>query len=441
MFSTTDIGGGAQKVAMDLLRAYRDLGHEVRMLVRFKVGSDAAVSEIDAFAYGAPWAPLCALADGLVSRLPRFRGQYRLRDWVRRTAVPRRWVDYWRGNEDFNYAYTRHLLDGLGWRPDVIHMHSVHGDFFDLHALPAISARVPVVWTLHDAWAVAGHCGYFMGCDRWRSGCGQCPDLRRSPPILRDRTAQNWRRKSRIYGESRLAVATPSRWLMNCVDASMLRAWRKRVIPYGIDLTVHRVRERVEARDVLGLPRDAFMVLAVSGIVGANPYKDFTTTDEAVRLVIGQERSADLLYVCLGENRQASTEPWLRYAGYVSDAKQVALYYQAANVLVHAAKGDNYPCVILEALASGIPVVATAVGGIPEEIEHGVTGYLVAEGDSGAMARYVHELMHDPERCRRMGAQGAFVAGQSFGMERQVQAYLDWFEELRTSSAYPSLLG
>src|SRR5439155_7431909 len=59
----------------------------------------------------------------------------------------------------------------------------------------------------------------------------------------------------------------------------------------------------------------------------------------------------------------------LRFVPYRSDAETVARYYQAADIYVHAARADTFPSTVLEALACGTPVVATAVGGIPEQVK------------------------------------------------------------------------
>jgi glycosyltransferase involved in cell wall biosynthesis len=81
-------------------------------------------------------------------------------------------------------------------------------------------------------------------------------------------------------------------------------------------------------------------------------------------------------------------------------------------------------------MACGTPVIATAVGGIGEQIEDGVSGFLVARGDSTAMADRVGELLADPARARRMGAAAAAFAGRH-GLEQQAGRYLAWFDQLR----------
>src|SRR5262249_33071397 len=150
----------------------------------------------------------------------RIRGVARASGWLRQ--LERGWrtpLDAVLGLEDFNYPATRALFRTPPDRPDIIHCHNLHGSYFDLQLLPPLSQAFPVVLTLHDAWLLSGHCALSFDCNRWQTGCGECPDLSIYPAIKRDSTAYNWRRKRDILARSRLYVATPSRWLMDRVKS------------------------------------------------------------------------------------------------------------------------------------------------------------------------------------------------------------------------------
>lgn len=420
---TYDRGGGAEKVALDLHRAYLAAGHDARLVVRHRWTDTPGVVELDAFAGVAPWGGASAALDGAVRGLGRFRGQYRVSDALRQAAWPRRWLDRRRGVEDFNYPASYTLLDG--WRPDLVHAHNLHGDFFDLRALVPMSLDAPVVWTLHDTWALTGHCAYFIDCRRWETGCGACPDLRRAPAVRRDATAENWERKRRIYAMSRLAVVTPSRWLMDQVERSTLRPWRAEVIANGVDRSVFRPGDRAAARAELGLPQDALVCLYVAmSASAANPYKDVATVADAIALAAGQSEGR-VVFVGLGGDARPGDDPRFVYPGYVADARLMARYYQAADVLLHAAHAEVFGLAIAEALACATPVIATAVGGIPELVADGVNGWLVARGDSAAMARRLLEL-------RERGAPpGVGLAPERVDdLRAQAQRYIGLYDEV-----------
>jgi glycosyltransferase involved in cell wall biosynthesis len=279
---------------------------------------------------------------------------------------------------------------------------------------------------------LTGHCGYFIDCERWRTGCGNCPDLARPPAIRRDSTGDNWRRKQAIYRQSRLAVSTPSRWLMDCVEQSMLRPWQARVIPNGVDLDIYHPGDRVRERAALGIPQDAFViVVSAYGGAGANPYKDFETIRSVIRRLAIESPSDTWRLICLGGQAQSQDEPNTLFTGYLSDPRQVARYYRCADVFLHAANAENHPLVILEAMACGTPVVATGVGGIPEQIVEGDTGFVTPRGDSEALVQRLHWLMQHPTEHRGMSVAAAARARQSFSLTTQAETFLTWFSALR----------
>lgn len=440
--STVDRGAGCAKVVLNLHKSYIARGHDARLLVGFQCTNTVNVAEAGAYSHTSIWAPLCAYLDRLVANGPSFRGKHRLRDWLRCLAWPRRLYDRLRGAEDFNYPYSHHLLDDPAWVPDIIHMHNLHGNYFDLSALVPLSQQVPVVLTLHDAWLLTGHCAYPIDCERWRTGCSECPDLKRPPTISRDRTHENWLRKKAIYDQSRLFVATNSCWLMNMVDQSMLAAVAKRVIPNGTDLRVFHPSDQKGARSRLKLPQDAFICLFVARTGSkSNPYKDYTTVQDAVEQIQVVALDKRLLFVCVGGRAMSSNSPNRRFVGFVSEPERMASYYQAADILLHAANAESFGLVLIEAQACGLPVVATAVGGIPETLRDQTTGFLVPRGDSKRMSQRVLEMIQKPELHLSMKHAAARWAFEHFDLDQQTESYLGWYHELKSKYGFASDAG
>ena len=434
MFSTYDHAGGAEKVASDLQRIYRSLGHDARLFVRYRRSQESHIYETDPYLGTSPWAPICRSLENKVRRVKFFRGQYKIVDFLRILALPGRGVDAWRGIDNFRNPSTYQIFNCLGdWHPDIIHAHNLHGDYFDFSALPELNQKVPFVWTLHDTWALTGHCGYFLECSKWVSGCGNCPDLNRPPRIRRDSTSANFRLKKKLYQDSRLFISTPSEWLLSYVQKSILSGQESKVIPNGIDLDVYKPANRNEARRILGLPDNAFICLYVSFAGAANnPYKDYTTVATAIQQLSNQRRANNIFFVCIGHSESVNL-PNSRHTGYISDEKQIALYYQAADVLLHAANAENFPLVILEAMACGTPVIASNVGGISEQVSDSQTGFLVSRGDSNSFVDRILYLQKNPETCHKMGQLAGLQAKEKYSLDTQAKTYLRWFEDLRTN--------
>ena len=416
--------GGAEQVAWNLFQAYRDVGHRSWLVVGRGRSTDPNV---------------LALSEG---------GRRGLRHAL---AGPGRIADRWRGIESFRYPASHRIPELPPERPDVVHTHSLHGGYFDLRALSAWSARYPVVLTLHDSWLLTGHCSHSLGCERWRTGCGACPDLTIYPAVRRDATAFNWQRKRDIYAKSRLFVATPSAWLMERVRASILAPGiaEARAVPNGIDLTTFAPGDRQTARAALGLPADAHVLLLAGSNVRQSAFKDFEGA-RAAAAHAAERTGQDLVLIVLGD--QGATEragrAEVRFLPFESAASVVADYYRAADIYLHAARVDTFPTTVLQALACGIPVVASAVGGIPEQVRsltssEGVpgaerdvaTGVLIPPGDPEGMGRAVAELLVDAELRRDLGLNAVADARHRFGLARQRDAYLGWYHELVDASA------
>ncbi|WP_238550202.1 glycosyltransferase [Desulfocurvibacter africanus] len=451
-----DTRGGAARIAWQLHQAYLAAGLEAFMAVGVKFSDDPRVMALPNESRRGPWAgPLRRLEHELIRRRVRYLpGVARGLSYL---AEPSRFLDAHAGREDFHYPATREMLEMPPLRPGILHAHVLHSGWFDLRELPVLSQAMPTVVTMHDEWLVTGHCAYAMGCERFRFGCGNCPDLQAYPSVKRDATGFNWKRKRNILRRAKLHVAAPSRWLLD----RLLQAYppfepQARVVRNGIDLRIFRPAgrsddqhdgrpdDRRDARAALGLTASDKVVLYMAHGGKENARKGFDTARRAFLKTAANagrgcpDRADKHVLLCLGGNMaEERGENWsIRSAGFVSDMAQVARHYQAADVFLHAALQDNYPNTVLEAQACGTPVVATGVGGVPEQIDDGRTGYLVPVGDAEAMAARLGGLLADEDQRRAMGERAARTAQERHGLERMAREYLDWYAELLDESAH-----
>ena len=425
--NTRDRRGGAERVAWNLFQAYQERGRASWLVVGKKYSNDPHVWEIANAPHATTrWARTWLRWSEALSPWRRrgVKGVGALQERLRLLAQPAARRQRRQGYEDFTYPGTKSLLTLLPTMPDLIHCHNLHGDYFDLTALPWLSRQRPVILHLHDAWLLSGHCAHSLDCMRWQTGCGACPYLQTYPAISHDNTAANWQRKRALYANSRLYVVTVSQWLMDKVQQSMLAGAKQRVIYNGIDLHIFNPHDRLAARRALQLPPSAPIVL----FSGHSAFKDMGTMQQALRGV----QTEGLLLLGLGQVNSVDTwgQGKLIPLGYVQSAAQMADYYRAADLYLHAATADSFPTAILEALACGTPVVATAVGGIPEQIQDGKTGILTPPHAPRAMASALQTLLDDAALRRQMGQAAAAHAKQHFGLPRQVDQLLAWYEEV-----------
>jgi glycosyltransferase involved in cell wall biosynthesis len=438
--STADIASGAELVAMNLHLGLRRRGCRTWLVVGEKRSSVDGVIQFDNDAARRAWARFWihlgqrsgrVLGDNRVGRRLRRLLGYRI-------GQPGRWWQVDRGWEDMDFPATAQLLDLTPERPDILHCNNLHGAYFDLRCLPALARQVPVVMTIHDFWPLTGHCGGPVDCTRWQIGCGQCPDLTLYPPLKRDNTAANYQRKRAIFSAARVHPICTSQWMRRCLETSPLAsvAEQARVIHLGIDTAIFRpAPDRAAVRQQLNLPVDAAIVLFAASTGKKNPFKDYATIAAATRQVAERGVGKPLWFLLVGgePTREQLGSATVFGVGHIHDRQTLAKCYQAADLFMHATLADTWGLTITEALGCGTPVVATQVGGIPEQVLDGQTGLLVPSRDAKAFADAVHHLLTDEPLRKRMSQEAVKLVQQRFELTRQIDQYLDAFHDIRAT--------
>jgi glycosyltransferase involved in cell wall biosynthesis len=452
--NTADTGGGAERVGRELHESYLAAGEDAWLAVGRKRGNDPRTIELPNRERRTAWARAwMRAADALPQRGAGFRTARALREVV---AEPMRWAARRQGREDFAFPGTATLLELPARPPDVLHLHNLHGGYFDLRELPSLTARVPAVLTLHDAWLFSGHCAHSFDCGRWETGCGECPMLWIHPAVPRDATDFNWIRKRDIFSRSTLHVAAPCEWLAGRMRRSILMpAVRElRVIPFGVNLAVFRPQDKAAARAALGLDPARPVLLTFANSLRERSWKDSNAFRDALGRLSGAAANAQWIALgAMGPDEQVGAAR-IRFVGSATDDRALARWYSAADAYVHPARADTFPLMVLEALACGTPVVATAVGGIPEQIVSGAfgpealasagidraTGALVPPGDGRALAEAIAGIVAlDAPARAALSANAGRDARTRFDARRHQREYLDLLREVTV--ALPAVPG
>lgn len=410
--NTFDIEGGAARAAWRLHQGLVANGVDSLMLVQTKTSGAASVLERDT-----PLARALAPCRPYAERLPLL-------------AYPGRPATHWATE----WLATRINRQIAQLKPDIIHLHWVCRGFMSLQDIGLLAQHTParVVWTLHDSWAFTGGCHVPGSCTLFRKQCGKCPQLNSTRED--DLSRWIWEQKDQHWPKTPITVVTPSRWLAECARSSSL--FRERpieVIPNGIDTALYRPASREAARDAHSLPRDKKLILisAMNATLDAN--KGFAALEAALRQLstAGWRDRVELLVAgqCAPPTPVNAGVP-VRFLGVIKDEHSMATVYAAADVTVMTSKQENLPNAVMESMACGTPVVAFAIGGLPQMVDEGVTGLLAPPDDSTALATALTTLLATDARRVEMGRASRLKVEREFEAGHITQRYQELYASL-----------
>jgi glycosyltransferase involved in cell wall biosynthesis len=361
--SKYDRKGGASRAAYNSVISQRSSGIEAELLVGRKLSADDFVHSVRS-----------------VSKLPilfRFVGE----------KSPHTLF----GNADVRslhvFGLRAETIERV-FRPDLVVLHKVDG-------IVAVSElekfTVPVIWRIHDMWPICGSQHY--QADEQVVG----PNAPHWTGNRLQRAIDNrvFEYKRRIYDRARqLSFCPPSHWLGDCLRQSPIfdRPPSVEVVPNGIDTATFTPVEKNVARQALGLPEDAKIVLfgAASGanrkrkgfdlLIDALNRLDHRTSERTVLLVFGDKLPEEIDV----PNITVSS------VGAIRDDEMLARIYSAADLLVSPSRQENLSLTVLESLACGTPVVAFDIGGMPDMISDGHNGWLARPFDVDDLHDKIH---------------------------------------------------
>jgi glycosyltransferase involved in cell wall biosynthesis len=391
------IGGGAARVAIDLVRFQRAKGIESNLM-------------IDSFGNGDSFVHFIKKVESRKSHfLSHAEKKLQYQDFFRLSSF---------GIKD----------DNLFKSADIIHLHNLHSNYFSYLALPEISSLKPVVWSIHDMHAVTGHCAYSLGCPKWESACGECPDLSIYPSINKDTTAFVRKMKQESFKKSRLHIVALSKWLKDILERSILKDHPIHLLYNGVDTSVFKYMDSSDLRNRLGISWDKKVILFSANSGLTNPFKGGKHLIDVVQSFAGRE---DILFIALGGGESiVMKEKNLMLVPYVSHSSEMAQYYSMSDVFIHPTLADNCPLVVLEAMSCGTPVLAFNVGGLPELVLHKETGFLANYKDSQDLVRGLNWILEESERHAILADYSRRRVLQYFTIEKMNQNYMDLYKQV-----------
>ncbi|MGI6073676.1 MAG: glycosyltransferase family 4 protein [Fermentimonas sp.] len=403
--STSDLRGGAAIAAYRLMKALQASGIDVKMLVREKLSDDDNVIKI---------------GNNIHNKYNFYkeRADIFLRNGLKRGKL----FDVSIANTGISITKMKEFEEA-----DIVHLHWINQGMLSLKEIGRIvESDKKVVWTMHDMWPFTGICHHATTCNNYHTSCGHCKYLQSS--FEKDLSQSIFSEKLKVFNKSRITFVACSKWLKEQAVVSPLTHNHKVVsIPNPIDTKVYSPGSKEEARKRLQLPQDKKLIL-FAAMKASDKRKGMDHLVRACNILA--TRGVDIDCVIAGENGTEMAQVFnlpVHAVGWVSQEKMKHLY-TAVDLFVTPSLQENLPNTIMEAMACGTPCVGFNIGGIPEMIDHGRTGYVAKYKDYNDLANGIYQTLYESDKDI-LSANARQKVLDTYSQEVVSRQYIDIFNQ------------
>lgn len=315
------------------------------------------------------------------------------------------------------------------WESDVIHLHVIHGvPFFSLLLLPVISRLKPIVWTIHDPWIMTGHCIYPMNCDRWKTGCGNCPDLSLPFSVSHDFTSLSWKIKRILVKYSKVTLLS-SFWMKTMIDQSpILQNCPCKVVTFGLDLKKFTPKNKEECRKILHIPEDSHVIM-FRFMGNGDKLKGWSYIKEALNAMNLIKPTYIITTQMKGSSQFLDSKFNCVELGLVPDHDMMITILSAADILLMPSEAESFGMMAVESMACGTPVIVFN-GTALETVVHAPVGGISVPKDSMSLKDAIENLLNDPDKYDTIRTNGLNIVKSEYNGDNCSEIIINLYSKM-----------
>lgn len=321
-------------------------------------------------------------------------------------------------------------------RADIIHIHQIHNHpNFSILSLPMLARKKPIVWTIHDPWAMTGGCEHSFECNRWLSGCKpRCPHPRTRSLFENYTPYLQWKIKKYIYKKSKLTLIVASNWMKGRIERSpLLNHLPCHLIPFGIDLQIFKPLSKIECRKKLGIPLDAkviaFRGIAINQNSRMSQYKGIAYLIDALKIYDPKEPTVLLILENSSAFNFLSNKYLIFSLGWI-DGNDLVNVLAASDIFLMPSIQESFGLMAVEAMACGTPVIVFEGTSLPDVIKAPNGGLAVPAKDSKALAEAIDQLLSNDSMRNQMGVQARLITEKEYSTQQYLESHIKLYNDV-----------
>jgi glycosyltransferase involved in cell wall biosynthesis len=312
---------------------------------------------------------------------------------------------------------------------DIVHLQLIHATpFFSLLSLPRMGRQKKLVLTLHDPWMLTGHCIHPIECERWKHGCGACPDLERPFLIKNDTTALTWKIKQMVMQHTNVHLVVASSWMEQMAAKSPILSHLPRsIIPFGLDTQVFKPLDKKACKQAFGIPEDSFVVAFRS--VPFSPFKGVEYIEKALLNLSSKKPIYIITLDAVGLVPNLDKKFKIIELGWVNE-RSIAAALSAADLFLMPSIAESFGMMAVESMACGTPVIVFEGTALPSVIQAPRGGIAVPSKDWEALKEAIETLIENTELYGNLVRNGLEIVNEEYTIEKYVARHLDLYNQL-----------
>ncbi len=316
-------------------------------------------------------------------------------------------------------------------KPDIVHVHCINGYFVNIYRLISFlkKNKIPTVLTLHAEFMYTANCGHAFECNKWKTGCGNCPRFKKeTKSIFFDHTHYSWKKMKKAFENfDELVVVSVSPWLQSRAEkAPILREQKHCTVLNGIDTSIFNVVSNSPLKQDMGWNHKKIIFHATAEFSTEPDHnKGGFYVVELAKRFLGKDDN--VLFLVAGRCKKTDAIPSnVILLGNISDQNKLAEYYSIADVTLLTSRKETFSMVVAESLCCGTPIVGFEAGA-PEMITIKEYSSFVPYGETDKLYHELESYLYFKEVDKN---EISYISKKKFGKEEMIECYQKIYMDL-----------
>lgn len=330
---------------------------------------------------------------------------------------------------------------------DIIHLHNIHYDFFDLNDLIKIAKQKPIIWTLHDMWAMTGGEAYTFENENYKKGIGKTPYGKFHPLLnsIIDRRQKYLEQKKQIYSiineldenEKHNFIFVPvSNWLKECLENAYVYPNKIEEKETSKNISIQTIQNGIDTIIFKNLNQRNWNTKRILFFNSDNPYKGAVLFENLLSQ-LNQEQNTNFELFVVGKELSKTvldsiidSKIKIRHLKPIYDRQKMNELYNSVDILVFPSRAENFSLLVLEAMATGVFVIGSTAGGIKEQLAHN-RGILFENENQNDLLKKINFVLNMPlEEIREKGKNASSFVNENWNVEKMRVKYVELYKKI-----------